>query len=131
LVKYHAALSGWFSGKSDLESVDALWKAMDLGEMTVLSPPGGGELNAPAVRDLLAAARGAYGSSFYTEPRDINCSGEGVETAGITISCTFTEWQHYPGQARPRRIATKAKCASREAPEKGVVWLRFVEQLIP
>lgn len=50
LVRYHAALTSWFSGRSTLADVDELWEAMDLGANFELVPPGQPLMDADALR---------------------------------------------------------------------------------
>mmetsp|Transcript_43139 Transcript_43139/g.109202 ORF Transcript_43139/g.109202 Transcript_43139/m.109202 type:complete len:214 (+) Transcript_43139:130-771(+) len=129
LVRYHAALTSWFSGRSTLADVDELWVAMDLGANFELVPPGQPLMDADALRSTLAGARGAYGESFRTEPHDAHCEDH---EDGHTAACSFVEWQHTGGRGRVRRIVGNAECewAAGGGGQRGVSWLKLEEKIV-
>ena len=109
------------AGTTELQYVDELWEAMDMGRDFVLVPPGAAEMHPASIRAVLLQARGSAGPSYFTEPRDIRCTGGEREEPA---TCDFVEWQH--GKTSVRRVKGTGKCGWR-ADGKRVEWLRLKE----
>ena len=128
LVRYHEALTEWFSGSSALKGVEELWDAMGMGKRMTLTPPGGAEMNADAVRELLRGAKGAYGPGFRTEPHEASCR---AEPEGLPVSCRFVEHQQPSPGGSVRKVYSTALCGWTSKDRDRVQWLQVVEKDAP
>ncbi|CAD7702898.1 unnamed protein product [Ostreobium quekettii] len=125
LVRYHAVLSDWISGREKGTDIQEAWRKLEMAEEFILIDPSGQEMDKPRILQLLLLSHGSD-SQFHTQPSDIQLTYESPDKVNVR----FLEHQHT--RTKERLIRSTGICRSvPQATTKSlqVEWLRLEEKL--